>query len=275
MVETKQKRSALWLAFRHVANRGGIVLLGVLAAVTGKPIPFLAAAAGLEAAWLTLATRPAIARRLFGDRVESKTGRAERELHDRRGTGLSEGDAARLARLEERRREILRLAEENRRFAGGLLHEEIDKLEDLINAFVDIAAAATRWDTYLKAVDFDDLESETRRHELDAERALDPGQKELARKNLAVLLQRRDQIADIRTKASHARSELDLVENSFKLLADQVQVMRNPKDIGGQLDDLLTGVEAVREMTRDDDCRLSGDGQSRARARAAAMERNG
>ena len=48
-----------------------------------------------------------------------------------------------------------------------------------------------------------------------------------------------------------ARGQLDLIENSFQLIADQIVTMQSPQELSGQLDELLDGVEAIRETARD------------------------
>ena len=73
----------------------------------------------------------------------------------------------------------------------------------------------------------------------------------LALKNLEVLQRRRAKIAEIRKYVGTARAQLDLIENTFQLLADQIVTMRSPQELSGQLDSLLDGVEAVRQTTRE------------------------
>jgi hypothetical protein len=165
--------------------------------------------------------------------------------------GLPEAYAARVTRLEERRKQILAAAEQNRNFDGGLMAAEVTELEQLVQGFRDLAAACARWERHLATTDFDELEAELRKHETDAERAIDPEQRELARRNLRVLMSRKEQLAHIRKKITHAQGQLDLLENSFRLIADEVLAMQDPGEIKAKLDELLAGVEAVRETTRD------------------------
>ena len=67
-----------------------------------------------------------------------------------------------------------------------------------------------------------------------------------------MLCERRDQLAEMRRKVMAGRTQMELIENSLKLIADQVLVMRSPADIKGRLDDLVVGVSAVREMSKGD-----------------------
>jgi hypothetical protein len=162
---------------------------------------------------------------------------------------LPADEAARVARLEDRKRYILAVADENRNLAGALLHDELAKLDEMVSSFVELACSAARWERHLKAVDWAELESDTRRHEQDAARARDPEHRALARKNLEVLLQRREQLEDLQRKVGKARGQLDLIESTFQLLGNQVILMGHPRELGGMLDDLRAGVEAVAETT--------------------------
>jgi len=56
---------------------------------------------------------------------------------------------------------------------------------------------------------------------------------------------------EIERYVSVAKGQLDLIENSFQLIADQIVTMQSPQELSGQLDELLDGVEAIRETSRD------------------------
>jgi len=66
-----------------------------------------------------------------------------------------------------------------------------------------------------------------------------------------VLLRRKETLTEIQAYIRKARGQLDLMENSFKLLADHIVTMRSPQEMSGQLDELLDGVEAVRTTARE------------------------
>ena len=46
---------------------------------------------------------------------------------------------------------------------------------------------------------------------------------------------------EIRRYLDVARGQLDLIENSFQLIGDQIVTMQSPQELSGQLNDLLTG----------------------------------
>jgi hypothetical protein len=66
-----------------------------------------------------------------------------------------------------------------------------------------------------------------------------------------VILKRIDKLREIHNYMGVARSQLDLIENSFRLISDQVVTMQSPAELSGQLDDLLDGVESVKQTAVD------------------------
>jgi hypothetical protein len=44
---------------------------------------------------------------------------------------------------------------------------------------------------------------------------------------------------------------MDLMENSFRLLGDEIVTMANPTELATRLDDLRVGVQAIRETTEE------------------------
>jgi hypothetical protein len=42
---------------------------------------------------------------------------------------------------------------------------------------------------------------------------------------------------------------MDLMENSFRLLGDEIVSMADPTEFGARLDDLRVGVQAIRETS--------------------------
>ncbi len=259
--------SRLELAFLSAWNLAALGALGVLAAVTKSPAPLLAGVA-LEAGWLAFATRPRASRLLFARRHEQL---AEAETNARRAAlvaTLSEADADRVRRLHERRADILRQGSEHRHLAREVLLAELSRLSDIVDAFVELAAGCRRQEAYHSSIDVADLESELRRFEEDAERAADETQRVLARRNLEVLLRRREQVDELRRNIQRTRSQLDLIESTFRMIANEIMLMRSTDGLRGQLDDLVVGVQAVREISGDAD---EPDGRTAAARAQAAL----
>ncbi len=156
--------------------------------------------------------------------------------------------------LREKQDQINKLAEENPAFTLDLLSGELDKLDSLVRSFLELSLTCSRYQDYLKSVDIDEIERDMRRYQQIVDKSGSDGDKRtLAQKNMQVLLKRKDKYAEIRGYLSTARGQLELIENTFRLLADQIVTMRSPTELSGQLDELLDGVEAVRQTARETD----------------------
>src|SRR5438045_3704873 len=137
--------------------------------------------------------------------------------------------------LREKQDQINKLTQENPAFTVDLLSGELQKLDDLVRAFVELSVTCARYQQYLESVDVDEIERDLRRYEQIVERSPDqPEKRTLAQKNLAVLQKRKDKYGEIRGYLSSARGQLELIENTFRLLADQIVTMRSPQELSGQ-----------------------------------------
>jgi hypothetical protein len=247
-----ERRPYLKMAFSNPFNLS--LLGGGLAAalLTANPILFLGTL-GLEALWLLHGPDSRLLRRLLWDpRFERDTKAIEARDRERRLAGLPDDERGRVEALARRQEEIQRLAAENPSFAGDLLQGELVKTDRLVDAFVEMALTCARYESYLRAIDPGGLERERRRYEQAVRDAGDDAtQSGIAKRNLAVVAKRIDKLEEIRRYLAVARGQLDLIENSFQLIADQIVTMRSPQELSGQLDELLNGVETVRETSRE------------------------
>jgi hypothetical protein len=135
-----------------------------------------------------------------------------------------------------------------------LLRAELMKTDRLVDAFLDLSLTCTRFEQYLASIDLPALDRDRTRYEVNAKAgAEDDPQVQLARKNLAIVLKRIDKMKEIRRYLTVARGQLDLIENSFQLIADQIVTMQSPQQLSGQLDELLDGVESIRQTAVETD----------------------
>lgn len=159
---------------------------------------------------------------------------------------LTGWDRDRCLALLDKQRDIQKLAKENPSFGTELLSNELQKLESLTASFLDLVHSCKRYRDYLAQEDFDDIEKLQRAYQRDADKG-----DELAKKNLSVVSRRLERLSEIRAFLKRAAGQLELIENSFGLLADQIVSMRTPGELSSQLNDLIDGVDAVRETARD------------------------
>ena len=249
-----EKRPYLKYAFANPYNVS--LFAGALAAAGLTMNPVLAVAAvGLEALWLLHAPDSKRLRHLLWD---PKFEQVREVLLEQERAGrlqlIAEADRARVHTLVERQREIRRLAAANPSFTGELLRAELLKADRLVDAFIDMAVTCTRYEQYLDSVDLGDLARERTRWEA-AVKSTPEGNASIgiAKQNLAIILKRLDKLKEIKNYLAVARGQLDLIDNSFQLIADQVVTMQSPQQLSGQLDELLDGVESIRQTAVDTD----------------------
>jgi len=243
-------KSYLRSAFLNIYNLSLFGGAMVAAAATGEYV-LAAAAMGMEAVWL-----------LFGPdlrpfrRAVDRSEREEREKADRARVyklmeSLPERDWQRAKALDELRREIERDMQNNPSFQAILLQSELDKLTQLHQSFVHLANACARAETYLSAHDARELDRQLKAQEAIVQKMADAQVKDLAQKNIDVIKRRQVTISEIENFLARARGQMNLIENTVRLLRDQALTMTSPSQLGEQLDDLITGVEALQATTKE------------------------
>jgi hypothetical protein len=247
-----EKRNYLKKAFANPYNLS--LLAGGLAASALTFNPLLAiVTVGLEILWVVNAPGSKKLQELLWDpsfdqeqQAEEQAARAERLKH------LDESDRERVLSLLERQKEINALAAQNPSFTGELLRSELTKTDRLVEAFIEMANTCSRYEAYLNSIDLSELEKDRRRWEQICRRDGNrDSETEIASKNLAVIMKRFEKMKEIHHYLSLARGQLDLIENSFQLIADQIVTMQSPQELTGQLDELLDGVESIKQTAAD------------------------
>jgi hypothetical protein len=243
-------------AFMNVYN---LALLGGAATASVLTGDWLvgAGALGLEALWLVFAPDFKPFQRAVREADRQAQDKADRERVEKLMAELPEREWQRAKALDELRREIERDMANNPSFQAILLQTELEKLKQLHQSFVRLATACRRAETYLQAVDLRELERQLKAQDTIREKMSDPAVRDLAEKNAAVLQKRLVTIKDIETFLARARGQMNLIENSVRLLRDQALTMTSPDQLTEQLDDLLTGVDAVQQSVKDAEAMLT------------------
>ena len=252
------KRPYLKMAFANPYNLS--LFLGTLGAAAATMNPILAALAiGGELLWLMHGSDSKTLRRLLWDpRFEKVRLALEARDREERMKVLPQVDRERVDRLVGRQADINRLASQNPSFTGDLLRSELMKTHRLVSAFVEMAVTCARYEAYLETIDFHELDGDRRHWEGRLQsRDVSPQESDVAKKNLAVIGKRFEKLGELRDYLRVARGQLDLIENSFQLIADQIVMMQSPAELTGQLDDLLDGVESIRQTALDTEKILS------------------
>jgi hypothetical protein len=249
-MEISERPSYLKAAFANVYN---LSLLGGAAAVSLMTGDYIvgAVALGLEAMWLLFVPDLAPFKRWVDRQHRAEREKADRERVAKLMESLPEREWQRAHALDELRREIERDMQHNPTFQAVLLQPELDKLSALHSQFVALATACVRAETYLSATDSRDLQRQRDIQSNLVNTLKDAAAQDIAGKNVQVLDKRLDTMKEIQNFLARARGQMNLIENSVRLLRDQILTMSNPSQLGDQLDDLLTGVEAIQASAKE------------------------
>ena len=237
-------------AFLNPYNLSLLVGTGAAAAATGQWWVGVCGLAG-EALWLLFAPDSKFLRRTWFDKVWSES-RADalRKREEAKLAQLHPVDQQRVAYLRDQKDRIHQLARENPSLTVDLMETELQKLDTIIGDFVNLALQCGRAERHLEGIDLRAMERSWHAYHAQVE-SLPEGDKRraVAKKNMDVLEQRRRRWEDLKQGVQAARGQMDLMENTFKLLADEIVTMSNPEALGARLDDLRIGVEAIREVS--------------------------
>ncbi len=236
------------------------LLTGALAASVLTLNPLIAVAAlGAEALWLMHAPESSTLKRLVWDKkIDKMAAQLEQQELGRKLATLNPGDQRRVHELMTEQQKINQLAAQNPSFSGDLMRDELVKSSSLVSAFIEMALTCSRYERYLESVDPKELEHNRQMLENRIRSAKeDAPATEIAKKNLEIILKRKQKITEIQEYITVARGQLELIENTFHLIADQIVTMQSPRELSGQLDQLLSGVEAVRSAAIDTDALLA------------------
>lgn len=237
-------RIAFWNPYNISLFLGGVVL-GV---ATGNGwISIMTCAA--EVMWMIFAPDSRLLQRLLFDRAFQAAKKADdAERREARIGMLAQSDSTRFAYLCGQKQMIERLARENPSLTVELLTSELAKLDELLDDFIELGVNAIRAEQHTTTFDFnamrrswhiyDDL---LRKHPVG-----DP-RRDVALKNMEVLKQRRARYEDLCRTIQVTRGQMELIEQTFRLLGDEIMTMASPQDLGGRIDELRVAVDAVRE----------------------------
>ena len=243
-----ERRPYLKFAFVNPYNLS-LFVGGIVASLLTLNPALAIATLGLEGIWLLHGPESKRLRHLLWDPKFDKLRKAlAAQERAERLKGLGPRERERVENLVARQEEIQELAARNPSFTGDLLRNELVKTDRLVGAFVDMAVTSARYEDYLASVDLDGLDSDRARWEREVRSGKDGDpQVDLAKKNLSIILRRLDKMKEIQRYLTVARGQLDLIENSFQLIADQIVTMQSPQELSGQLNELLDGVESIRQ----------------------------
>jgi hypothetical protein len=248
----RSERPYLRYAFFNPYNLT-LLLAGIAAGFLSGHHWLVVITCGAEALWLIFAPDSKILQRIWFDRAFDDASRIDREeTRKEKIARLSTNDVPRMARLLEQKQNIERLARDNPSLAVDLLQNELTKLDGLLDDFVDLGVAAARSETHSLTFDFDAMRRSWHVHERQVKsHPIGDRRREVAEKNLDVLRRRRARYDELVRQLQVLRGQMELIEQTFRLLADEILTMGSPRELGGRIDELRVAVDAVRETTGD------------------------
>jgi hypothetical protein len=257
MADLPERPSYLKYAFANVYNLSLLAGAAVASAATAD-WGIAAIAGGLEALWLLLGADSAPFRRWVERQHRAALSAQSRESRRARILALrARADREGAIDLVEAWQVMGRELEKNQHWGGELMREEYARLEELLDAFVELAEAADRFESYLAGFDPARL-----RRDLAAQRKLsdapagDPEARALAGQNAGLLEKRIGTLEEMSRLVQRTRGQMGVIQNTFSLLRDQIVSLKPPQDVHGQLDEIVAGVSAVRAVLAEGDQEL-------------------
>lgn len=239
------------------ANPYNLTLLGgalVASLLTLNPL-IAVAALGIEGLWVLHGSQSRFMQRMLWDPMyEKERLEYEQQRRMKQVEKLSQGAQNRVMQLIDKEKQIQQLAMQNPSFTGDLLRGEIAKTHNLVNAFIDLAVTCSRYESYLASINVNQIETTRAYWQKFTEEnvgKVDALEMDIAKKNLTIINKRIERVAEIRRYLKIAYGQINLIENSFQLLADQIVTMQSPNELSGQLDELLDGVESIKETAKE------------------------
>src|SRR5215831_12082682 len=268
---TPPKRPSVWR--RAFANQYNFIFIGasaLFALTTFSWIPLLLGA-GAEALWLTLGADSTFFRRW----VALQEGKERQQEVERKAIAaaqsLSPQYLERFRELEAIAEEIRKLASDNPSLETQLVKPEMDKLGRLLHTFLQMAVVHQRLAAYLDEGYEGEIERDIDRCEKGLARERNPEVVVSLRQSLGLAEKRLKQHHSIQASFKSVSLKMETLEKSFRYLKSHVIAVASQEELAQEIDELITGVEAVEELGDQTDSLLSDI--DRARAAAAHRQR--
>ena len=171
---------------------------------------------------------------------------------------LPSDERARVQNLGARAAEVKAECLRNPRLKSTFMDAQLDRLDELVAEYIHLAVTTVRCEGLLNRTDLRQLNRERDNWRKNMEAAPDDATKDIARQNMAVLEKRLAVNEELARFTMRARGQMSLIQNTISLMRDQVVTMATPETLTGQLDELVTSVEALRDATRDAEAIVGG-----------------
>jgi DNA repair exonuclease SbcCD ATPase subunit len=135
--------------------------------------------------------------------------------------------------------------------ANDLLAEELDKLDALLDAFLRLLCTWLRYRRYLNRTDENAIVKDIAHLRGKLERTGDSDTQRIIRQNLDILEKRLERIEAIQKGYLNLQAQLEVIEDTFHLINDQMVSLRTPDALGIDLNQIVSGVEMTEAVLQE------------------------
>jgi hypothetical protein len=248
MTRASDKKPTLFR--RAFYNQYNFILLGAIGLfglATFSWVPLLVGG-GAEILWLVLGADSSVFRRWVAIQ-EGKERQAEVERRAAEALrSLDESYLGRFRELERQAEEIKRLAGENPSLETQLVQPEMDKLGHLLHTFLQMAVVHQRLNGYLQESYETEIQRDIDRCHQALKREKNAEVTSTLRQSLALAERRMKQHEGIEATFKVVSVKMDTLEKSFSYLKSHVLAVASQEELAKEIDDLISGVEAVESL---------------------------
>jgi len=231
--------ASLPLLISHGAPLSAAYLAGLLAVGTA------------EVCWLLWAPfLPAYQQRLRGKRYRRIQAEKERD-RKRLVADLTPELGTRYQEVRRLYDDIRQGARDSGSVANDLLAEELDKLDALLDAFLRLLCTWLRYRRYLNRTDENAIVKDIAHLRGKLERTGDTDTQRIIRQNLEILEKRLERIEAIQKGYLNLQAQLEVIEDTFHLINDQMVSLRTPDALGIDLNQIVSGVEMTEAVLQE------------------------
>ncbi len=243
--------SYLKSALKEPANIVGLLIAGgtaILSAAVGplSPLVILLGAGAIEALYLAVVPVSPFYRRIVNRRIREKIdeNRRRQRLELIKSFDQREREAVEYLRWMKNQ-----IATNYRKFTHSTEEPvQLRELEAAWEAFVDLLDEYRHRKLHLRNINRQAIENQVKQ----AERTIglaDPAARTLQEKNIEILRRRLSTYDEIERSVKRVETQLQMIENFFGLVNDQVVTMPTPEHILTlDLDSLLSSIDTTREI---------------------------
>jgi hypothetical protein len=238
-------------ALKEPINIGGLLLAAAAAAYSAvsstlEPTMVLAGALVMEGVYLATVPASTFYRRVVDRRSRHLLAEHRRKQREELIKSFDPREREAVDYLNWMKRQI----RDNYKKFARLTEEppQLRELESTWEAFVDLLDEYRRRKNHLRAINRQTVENQLRQAERAAQFA-DEATRPLHEKNVEILRRRLQTFDDIERSVKRVEAQLQMIENFFGLVNDQVVTMPTPEHILSlDFDSLLSSIEMTKEI---------------------------